>query len=851
MKLQVPFSGDADLKLAMKSSIDSYKSLLDVYSSLGFSSVTHAEWFVCPRKDKTLLLRHDVDHDLERALAMAKVEAAAHVRSSYYLLPPGAYEPTENYYGRLSNQKIEISDRLIEVALEIQSLGHEIGIHNDFIQLGNRLGRDPGELISEQVSELRGAGIRVFGTASHGSKFARENGYTNYELFSDRINNKRPNNVILADGSVVNLYDFSYRSIGLVYEAYDVLADARLTDSGGLFTAFFRSEGAKAEKISGLVDLEWLQVKLESIQLATMLVHPEWWAPFDNSLTKPFGLFVNDLRTPFRVLIRGDCTSRRSVALNRDLFPNGVRVTANGKSPNIIFSDAIKGRAASKDDLEQVLDIESMPKALRQYYFDQIARNILEEEGDLLIMDSYADMNFELWEHQEGWKIWIHPKFIKNQEDFSERFKKIGRRSLEESVDDAVQTIKAVRVKNPKIPVLFLTQQVDFYKKLQNRTEFYKMGELVADRLPGVFVGGIVDESDLELADVGSCGPGQTLHFGAKTYRQMIMRALDSGLMADWNSFAEKNISVTSKKICAVDTIVDESNDLIKKDDCVNFPPKRVNAAAISFRINEETCGGEVSKKIDSAFKSFANYFKFPELCESSPKWIPCVIDIDELRDISRWENKIRKFQGGNRTRLKNKAINHGYYSKLFNWKQHIPDVCDINQSMVTRSGGAMRGSYLRSVDEMGGAPTRRYEFIVPKNHIHWGVTFGVFVQIKDHMQGDINVGEKLVGYISLRRFGDIACYSTFLGHGDHLNNGVMVLLHHDIAAWIGNLENPLTSGLRYLMYGAAASGGKGLQQWKERGGFKAMNIDAYVDRLPPGELGGEMFEIISETENG
>jgi hypothetical protein len=111
-------------------------------------------------------------------------------------------------------------------------------------------------------------------------------------------------------------------------------------------------------------------------------------------------------------------------------------------------------------------------------------------------------------------------------------------------------------------------------------------------------------------------------------------------------------------------------------------------------------------------------------------------------------------------------------------------------------------------------------------------------------MQGSIQVDELLVGYISLRRTGDIVCYSQILGHGDHLKQGVMVLLHHDVVQWLSEHTDSYAQGLRYIMYGAVDSGGPGLMRWKKWGGFRGMPIDAYRD-LPPAKVDGVPAEIV------
>ncbi len=144
-----------------------------------------------------------------------------------------------------------------------------------------------------------------------------------------------------------------------------------------------------------------------------------------------------------------------------------------------------------------------------------------------------------------------------------------------------------------------------------------------------------------------------------------------------------------------------------------------------------------------------------------------------------------------------------------------------------------MRGSYLRSVEEMGGAPTRAYEVVYPECPNHWSLQFGTFLPAPGHMQGSVEVNERLLAYISLRRCGDVALYSQIMGHGAFLDKGVLVLLHHEVIRWIGEHRDDLTHGLRYVMYGGMQNGGESLLQFKRQAGFTPHHVYALRSTLP------------------
>lgn len=150
-----------DLFLDGRAKVSSYRAFLESLLETGLSPMTHREALSLANEEgaRYLCVRHDVDHDLEKALAMAKVETSLGIRATYYLLPPGDYDKIENYYGHLEGKRLVQSARLAEVACEIVDLGHEIGLHNDFLQLSERMQRPVEDLILEQITYFRALGI--------------------------------------------------------------------------------------------------------------------------------------------------------------------------------------------------------------------------------------------------------------------------------------------------------------------------------------------------------------------------------------------------------------------------------------------------------------------------------------------------------------------------------------------------------------------------------------------------------------------------------------------------------------------------------------------------------------------
>lgn len=890
-----------DLYMDGRAKVSSYKAMIESLLETGLPPMTHREaWRRQGEDGRYLCIRHDVDHNIEMALYMARIEHALGVCSTYYLLPPGDYNKDENYYGRLQGKLLLQTDRLCEVAKEIASLGHEIGLHNDFLQLSRRLSRPLNELILEQIAYFRGAGIEVVGSASHGSRFARGHSYVNYEIFADCIRpNSENRSVKFEDGSQFELFKLQMADLGLIYEAYSLKRQVYISDTGSRL--FVGSEYHDSLTPAMMTDLIGTSSKVVA------LFHPEWWRVLDHAALPTFlsrdsavvigarenqgitgtTVFGDHLTAncasddkpisfsrpdgkPFRVAIRGDCCSRRAVVMNKDLFPLGVELIINEKCPNASFVDAIHGHFIDSARGDEVSDTAKMSGSLKHYYIAQFNRSVLgATDLDMLIFDNYSDMNFERWAHrEEGWSLWVHPKFIRDPDVFKKCFEKIGYSTLEEATDAICAVISHIRQNNPGLPVMFLNQPVEYYPKLENRMDFYTLGERVAERCSGIYAARPLTKDELVCADIGSCGPGFTLHFSGATYKRMIEDAWAKGLgkhlvdgMVPKGGGAVDAVSVgkgvatkaqeessncavisTSHSARSSTELQREQASLLEQIiSSAIFPPKSLTlgesfpTVLIGYQDSLDTCLVGCKDQVNAAFKTYAQYFRHPEIDPTAPipRFTPMLIDVADIQDFDAWESHIKTFGKGARLRQKRKALALGCYVKMFAWKTFIPDVHDINHSKASRSGGAMRGSYLRSIEEMGGEPDRLYPIVPPKCSNHWSLQFGTFIAEPGHRQGGLEVNERLVAYISLRRSGDVLLYSQILGHGDFLNHGVLVLLHHEVIRWVSENGDGLAKGLRYVMYGGLQNGGESLLQFKRQAGFQPHNVLAFRSKAP------------------
>jgi hypothetical protein len=500
--------------------------------------------------ERFLTIRHDMDHDVENAMRFAAWEADHGIKSTYYVLH------NDWYWGADAAKP----SRFVLNALDaIASLGHEIGLHNQAITVALRQRTDPLLVLDRALAALRLRGFDVVGTVAHGEPTARSLGYVNSEVFTDCPRPKLgdPDRTITWSDertgatSQVKLHPLPLAEFGLEYEANYIGHTQYLSDTGGRWHRPFEEAAEHFGREGGFLQL---------------LIHPVWWAfsgeeirtlppreagttpqadnghqppapanaPTPNAVTGASQLPTRNTAASrgLKIIVRGDCCSRRAIDFNRDLFGGSPVQVRDEKARTDFFVDHELVGSATPDDVMSYLDVERMGKSLRHYATHQTDRSTLEvTDAGLLVMDNYADMNFAAWRHREtGWKMWVHPAFIVDKEAFERDFEKLDKLTFEESVELHQRLIETYRERNGPIPVLYLNQPVAYYKKLETeRGEFRNVGPELERRVADVFAADIGDDR-LEPDDMGSCGPGQTLHFTGQTYRTMIEVAMEKGL---------------------------------------------------------------------------------------------------------------------------------------------------------------------------------------------------------------------------------------------------------------------------------------------------------------------------------
>ena len=223
--------------------------------------------------EKRLLIRHDIDHDLWTAEKMAEIESEYNFCSTYFVLH------TAPYFKNKFNKTMEI-------CRNIQSMGHEIGLHNDLISDFFFNSKEPKANLAELLKLFEREGIAISGSASHGSTIIQKLNktlnkkmfipYTNYLVFSGLLeetllkfpDKRQPSNPKFKSRELnlpcINMNDFE-----LKYESYFVKYDHYISDTARRFWA------------SGSDPISTLK-KLDNSDTLQCLFHPIWWKYYLN-----------------------------------------------------------------------------------------------------------------------------------------------------------------------------------------------------------------------------------------------------------------------------------------------------------------------------------------------------------------------------------------------------------------------------------------------------------------------------------------------------------------------------------------------------------------------------------------
>lgn len=155
--------------------IEGYNTLLETALENSFSFVDFNEYFLLKKQgtapEKTCILRHDIDADLDAALQLAVIENSLGIKSTYFLM---FRSPV---YNLLSRSNFSMANKIL-------ALGHKIGLHYDANYLFN-----PDDIESKVKTELSSLN-QLFNINSNVVSFHQPDNFIleNEIIFSDIIN---------------------------------------------------------------------------------------------------------------------------------------------------------------------------------------------------------------------------------------------------------------------------------------------------------------------------------------------------------------------------------------------------------------------------------------------------------------------------------------------------------------------------------------------------------------------------------------------------------------------------------------------------------------------------------------
>lgn len=209
-----------------------YDRLLAAISGGGYRVVTVRQYLQGDWEKPLLVLRHDVEWSVSRAMAIAAIEKARGVRSTmYFCADTKAFD--------------------LPAMRSLQEDGFEIGYHfNTLDRCGGDFNRAIA-LFEKELRELRKAGIRVDTVCSHGDPRVKKIGY--------QVNNE----IFLKDADLCNRNELLGEAyLNVDFSSLQSLSDVGIRWDGGSISAkelFFR-------------------IKRQEWTVIYLLTHPDYWS---------------------------------------------------------------------------------------------------------------------------------------------------------------------------------------------------------------------------------------------------------------------------------------------------------------------------------------------------------------------------------------------------------------------------------------------------------------------------------------------------------------------------------------------------------------------------------------------
>tara|TARA_R100001129_G_scaffold119380_4_gene82795 strand:+ start:191 stop:1030 length:840 start_codon:yes stop_codon:yes gene_type:complete len=205
--------------------------------------------------------------------------------------------------------------------------------------------------------------------------------------------------------------------------------------------------------------------------------------------------------------------------------------------------------------------------------------------------------------------------------------------------------------------------------------------------------------------------------------------------------------------------------------------------------------------------KPLGHFIRFNS--NETPRYASAVVDFSKYNLYQKYHDNLPS----NVVRDCKISEKNRYIFEEFRYENFIPDIHHIHQSTLKRKS-KVNPYYLRSIEEMGGAPKIEMEVNNPKCELHNTRWYGVFRYLKNYKQGNITTNKKLIAYSGVARDGDFSCITFIFGLNEYLKNGIMFYLITNIVKRLIEDKKP-PKCLQY--WSMDNSEGKGLTSWKKR----------------------------------
>jgi hypothetical protein len=224
--------------------LEIYRNLLETISKTGYATTTVRDYIRnCP--DKCIILRHDVDREVNRSLVMAALENEYGIKSTYYFRHiKDVFDPT--------------------IMKKIEKMGHEIGFHYEVLDKAKGNVEKSIEIFRKELENLREVS-QIDTICMHGNPLAP---WSNLDLWET----------------------FDYSKFGIIAEPYLSINYEKvlyLTDTGrtwgnkkirvkDVIKSEYKENITSSEKLTTTKDIIEL-IQKENIPQICILVHPNRW----------------------------------------------------------------------------------------------------------------------------------------------------------------------------------------------------------------------------------------------------------------------------------------------------------------------------------------------------------------------------------------------------------------------------------------------------------------------------------------------------------------------------------------------------------------------------------------------